>query len=72
VADDPLRGLHRHRTVLRAGLGGRGNRSLRPPINIDPNAPAMPISHPFVYAIYPGEDVGALPRRWGWPRTPGP
>jgi predicted AlkP superfamily phosphohydrolase/phosphomutase len=22
------------------------------PINIDPNAPAMPISHPFVYAIY--------------------
>jgi len=22
------------------------------PINIDPNSPAMPISHPFVYAIY--------------------
>ena len=22
------------------------------PINIDPNAPAMPISHPFVYAVY--------------------
>jgi predicted AlkP superfamily phosphohydrolase/phosphomutase len=28
------------------------------PINIDPNAPAMPISHPFVYAIYLAKTMG--------------
>ncbi|MSR63782.1 MAG: nucleotide pyrophosphatase [Planctomycetes bacterium] len=28
------------------------------PINIDPNAPAMPISHPFVYAIYLAKMMG--------------
>jgi predicted AlkP superfamily phosphohydrolase/phosphomutase len=28
------------------------------PINIDPNAPAMPISHPFVYAIYLAKTLG--------------
>ena len=29
------------------------------PINIDPNAPAMPISHPFVYSIYLAKTLGA-------------
>jgi len=29
------------------------------PINIDPNAPAMPISHPFVYAIYLAKMMGS-------------
>lgn len=29
------------------------------PINIDPNAPAMPISHPFVYSIYLAKTMGA-------------
>ncbi len=28
------------------------------PINIDPNSPAMPISHPFVYAIYLAKMLG--------------
>jgi len=28
------------------------------PINIDPNAPAMPISHPFVYAVYLAKMMG--------------
>lgn len=28
------------------------------PINIDPNAPAMPISHPFVYSIYLAKMMG--------------
>jgi predicted AlkP superfamily phosphohydrolase/phosphomutase len=28
------------------------------PINIDPNSPAMPISHPFVYAIYLAKMMG--------------
>lgn len=29
------------------------------PINIDPNAPAMPISHPFVYSIYLAKTLGS-------------
>jgi predicted AlkP superfamily phosphohydrolase/phosphomutase len=29
------------------------------PINIDPNSPAMPISHPFVYAIYLAKTMGS-------------
>ncbi len=29
------------------------------PINIDPDSPAMPISHPFVYAIYLAKKFGA-------------
>ncbi len=28
------------------------------PVNIDPNAPAMPISHPFVYSIYLAKTLG--------------
>jgi len=28
------------------------------PINIDPDAPAMPISHPFVYSIYLAKKIG--------------
>lgn len=28
------------------------------PINIDPSAPAMPISHPFVYSIYLAKSLG--------------
>ena len=51
--DHPVRGLHRDRALLHPDLGGSPTSAIYvTPINIDPESPAMPISHPFVYSIY--------------------
>ena len=41
------------------------------PINLDPEQPAMPISHPSYYAGYLAKRVRARSPRSAWPRTPG-
>jgi hypothetical protein len=37
---------------------GTSSSSTRTPIHIDPERPAMPISHPFVYSIYLAKSLG--------------
>ena len=41
------------------------------PIQIDPEKPALPISHPSYYAAYLAKLIGHLLHARGWPKIPG-